>query len=285
MKAIVKIGLWKAIVFLTAVIFLVSCQKYPPTVKTVSASMGTPWIAVASGSVVDDGGADVISYGICLSTNSLPTISDTKKECSSTLGNSAAGFKASFSDMEINTTYYLRAYAINSEGIAYGEVLSTKGSYEPGVMNVSVTEITLSEATFSATVSPHNTNCENWFEYGIIGQTMKKVSVANTSGNKAVEISLKVSDLTPGKTFSLVAKAKNEYGTRTSDAVTFETYAVADYDGNLYHSVTIGNQTWLKENFRGTHYANGDPIANVTNADSWSALTTGAYCWYNNDSE
>ena len=63
----------------------------------------------------------------------------------------------------------------------------------------------------------------------------------------------------------------------------FSTYACVDYDGNYYHSITIGKQTWLKENFRGTHYANGDPIPNVSNADAWSKLTSGAYCWYNND--
>jgi uncharacterized protein (TIGR02145 family) len=58
---------------------------------------------------------------------------------------------------------------------------------------------------------------------------------------------------------------------------------VADYDGNVYRTVKIGTQTWMVENLKVTHYRNGDPIPNVTDNAEWIALTTGAYCWYNND--
>ena len=58
---------------------------------------------------------------------------------------------------------------------------------------------------------------------------------------------------------------------------------IADIDGNLYHTVKIGNQVWLKENLKVTHYQNGDPIPNVTDPVAWGGLTTGAFCWYNND--
>lgn len=56
-----------------------------------------------------------------------------------------------------------------------------------------------------------------------------------------------------------------------------------DYDGNAYPTFTIGNQTWMAENLRVTHYRNGDAIPNVTDNSAWAALITGAYCWYNND--
>lgn len=59
--------------------------------------------------------------------------------------------------------------------------------------------------------------------------------------------------------------------------------AVTDIDGNVYHSVTIGTQVWMVENLKVTKYRNGDPIPNVTPPTTWGALTTGAYCWYNND--
>ena len=58
---------------------------------------------------------------------------------------------------------------------------------------------------------------------------------------------------------------------------------VTDIDGNVYRTVKIGTQVWMAENLKTTKYRNGDPIANVTNGASWKALTTGAYCWYNND--
>jgi uncharacterized protein (TIGR02145 family) len=56
-----------------------------------------------------------------------------------------------------------------------------------------------------------------------------------------------------------------------------------DYDGNVYHTVTIGTQIWMVENLKTTHYRNGDPIPNVPDNTQWSNLTTGAYCNYNND--
>lgn len=62
-----------------------------------------------------------------------------------------------------------------------------------------------------------------------------------------------------------------------------ETPTVADIDGNIYNSVLIGNQCWMKENLATTSYQNGTPIPNVTNDDDWEILTTGAYAWYEND--
>lgn len=57
---------------------------------------------------------------------------------------------------------------------------------------------------------------------------------------------------------------------------------VTDIDGNVYKTIVIGNQTWMAENLRTTHYQNGDAIPNVTDNTTWKDLTTGAYCNYNN---
>lgn len=58
--------------------------------------------------------------------------------------------------------------------------------------------------------------------------------------------------------------------------------SVTDIDGNKYATVTIGGQTWMAENLRTTKYRNGDPIPNITDSVSWSVLTSGAQCTYNN---
>jgi uncharacterized protein (TIGR02145 family) len=55
---------------------------------------------------------------------------------------------------------------------------------------------------------------------------------------------------------------------------------VIDIDGNGYHIVTIGTQTWMVENLKTTRYRNGDPIPNVTDDTKWGNLSTGAYCNY-----
>jgi len=59
---------------------------------------------------------------------------------------------------------------------------------------------------------------------------------------------------------------------------------VTDIDGNVYNTVTIGTQTWMKENLKVTHYNTGVPIPNVKNSNVWDTLTTGARAYYNNDS-
>ena len=59
---------------------------------------------------------------------------------------------------------------------------------------------------------------------------------------------------------------------------------VSDYDGNIYDTVTIGTQVWMKQNLQATHYNDGTAIPNVTGSGAWSSLNTGARCYYNNDS-
>ncbi|MBL0358943.1 MAG: proprotein convertase P-domain-containing protein [Chitinophagaceae bacterium] len=49
-------------------------------------------------------------------------------------------------------------------------------------------------------------------------------------------------------------------------------------------TVTIGDQVWMAKNLEVTNYRNGDPIPQVTDPTQWASLTSGAWCWYNNDS-
>lgn len=58
---------------------------------------------------------------------------------------------------------------------------------------------------------------------------------------------------------------------------------VTDIDGNVYHTVKIGTQTWMVENLKTTHYRNGDPIPNEQNGQNWINLAAGAYADYNNE--
>lgn len=58
---------------------------------------------------------------------------------------------------------------------------------------------------------------------------------------------------------------------------------VKDIDGNAYNTVTIGTQIWMKENLKTTRFRDGTAIPNITDNTEWTNQTTGAYCWYNND--
>jgi len=57
---------------------------------------------------------------------------------------------------------------------------------------------------------------------------------------------------------------------------------ITDVDGNVYHSVIIGTQTWLVENLKTTKFRNGDPITNTTDVTAWATQTSAAYCNYDN---
>ena len=59
---------------------------------------------------------------------------------------------------------------------------------------------------------------------------------------------------------------------------------VKDIDGNVYHTITIGTQTWMVENLTTSRYRNGDPIPQVTEGAQWISLTSGACCFYDNSS-
>jgi uncharacterized protein (TIGR02145 family) len=59
---------------------------------------------------------------------------------------------------------------------------------------------------------------------------------------------------------------------------------VNDADGNVYDTIHIGTQVWLKENLATTKYNDGSLIPSVTNRTKWFHLTSPGYCWYNNDS-
>lgn len=49
-------------------------------------------------------------------------------------------------------------------------------------------------------------------------------------------------------------------------------------------AVRIGTQVWKIKNLTTSHYRNGDRIPEVKRRAKWDSLTTGAWCWYNNDS-
>lgn len=58
---------------------------------------------------------------------------------------------------------------------------------------------------------------------------------------------------------------------------------VTDIDGNQYNSVIIGTQEWQKENLNVSKYSDGTPIPQVTDPTEWENVTTGAWCYFNND--
>ena len=104
-----------------------------------------------------------------------------------------------------------------------------------------------------------------------------------------------ISGLNPNWDYHVRAYATNSAGTAYGNEITFTTLQnstainvpgpnVTDIDGNVYQSVTNCNQTWTKSNLNVSKYSDGTPIPQVTDPTQWANLTTGAWCYYNNDS-
>ena len=93
-----------------------------PTVVTTSPTNVTSTSASVGGKVTSDGGTTVTERGVVYSTSSKPTTSNNKKRS----GRGTGAYSVELSDLSEGTTYYVRAYAINSNGTAYGEEISFK---------------------------------------------------------------------------------------------------------------------------------------------------------------
>ena len=91
-----------------------------PIVSTADIIQITQKTAVSVGEVIDDGGSRITSRGVCWSIDKTPTLRDNKRSRSNGLGS----FTVTITRLEPGTTYYVRAYATNRNGTAYGNVKS-----------------------------------------------------------------------------------------------------------------------------------------------------------------
>ncbi len=111
-------------------------------------------------------------------------------------------------------------------------------------------------------------------------------SSPTTTNNKTMEgtgigtyISSIAVFLMANTTYYVRAYATNSVGTSYGNEISFTTFSSANLP-----SVTICNQIWATQNLSESTYRNGDPIPRVDDPNLWASLTSGAYCYYNNDS-
>ncbi|MBR4497534.1 MAG: T9SS type A sorting domain-containing protein [Bacteroidales bacterium] len=123
------------------VITFTTSQITMPTVSTLNATNVSINAATVGGEVIADNGATIIERGICWSTETItPTIDDNKEMCGTGIGI----FSVSLSSLAGGKQYYVRAYAINKAGIAYGNWIKFETERSiPSVSTVSVDETTI----------------------------------------------------------------------------------------------------------------------------------------------
>lgn len=272
------------ILFLIPVLLFASCKKPAlPTVTTSPVNKILQTSAYSGGYINDDGNAQITAMGVCWNTSGNPVIQDSK----TTETTNTALFISHITGLTPSTKYYLRAYATNSEGTAYGAEVSftTEGVSIPTMTTKAPKSMTLTTAASGG----------NIINDGGIEVTARGVCW-NTTGNPTITDSYSsdgsgeglfvstMADLIMGTKYYVRAYGTNSLGTGYGNELEFTQYEpVLDQDGNPYSVVTIGTQVWMGENLQATTFNDGIAIPNITAGLDWYNTNSPAYCWYNNN--
>ncbi len=186
-----------------------------------------------------------------------------------------------------NTTYQYRVYSFNSVGnsLTYSNVISiTTPQIDlslPILSTSSVISVTDTTAICGGVITSEGGS--NVTSRGVVWSTSDSPTITlNTKtidGSGIGNFNSNITGLNRNTTYHLRAYATNANGTSYGNQQNFTTTNTINLTG-----VTICNQIWTSENISLSNYRNGDLIPEVTDRNLWNSLTTGAWCWYNNDS-
>jgi hypothetical protein len=123
-----------------------------PVITTTAISDVTQTTAISGGNITSDGGGNITARGVVWSTSQNPTIALTTKTSN---GTGAGSFTSNIADLTPGTSYFVRAYATNSVGTAYGNEVSFttttedggSGTYPPGSVFCNGTPTALVDVT------------------------------------------------------------------------------------------------------------------------------------------
>jgi uncharacterized protein (TIGR02145 family) len=269
--------------FVFFLLIIVSCKKVSlPAVTTASVTRILQGSAYSGGQVTSDGGTQITARGVCWDISIDPTVA--KNKTSDSLGTGL--FTSYITGLTASTTYYVRAYATNSEGTAYGlNVEFTTDPVDiPTLNTMGLKSVTLTTASGGGEIS--NDGGLPVTARGVCWNTQGAPSLTDShslDGSGPGLFSSTLTDLSLNTTYHVRAYATNSLGTGYGNDVEFiQMEPVRDNDGNTYSIVTIGTQMWLGDNLKTSTFNDGTGIPYVSSGFDWASTTTPAFCWYNN---
>ena len=258
-----------------------------PTVQTVGATDINSQGATLSGSVLSDNGASITERGfVYMQGTGTPTTDSYKLKVSGKTGE----YTGSLSGLEPNKKYSFRAYAVNSKGTAYGEVMSfLTVTGLPKVSAVDVSKIASTSATLTADVTDHGgeTVSEVGFYYSLDPAVDVETSVKVTRNYAGGAFSTSLTDLSVFTTYYVKAYAVNSAGVAYSSVVSFKTLAdvpvvqtlgsaeVGSDGATLSGTVLTDNGASITE--RGFVWMQGDGTTTTSNSKLKASGTTGDF--------
>ena len=227
---------------------------FAPIVTTTSASGITSTTATSGGNIIYEGGSAVTARGVCWSTSRNPTLRNSHTSDSSGTGN----FTSSLTGLTAGTTYYVRAYAINSFDTAYGnQIAFTTSAVAPTVTTTSVSGITSTTATSGGNVTSDGGSTVT--SRGVCwstsqNPTLRNSHTSNASGTGSFTSSL--TELTTGTTYYVRAYAINSVDTAYGNQITFTSTLEVSYTfsvggsvgGRISVAFSPGNLQWSATN-------------------------------------
>ena len=213
-------------VFLIITSLLFSCGEdpVPPALETTTVIEITPTSAECGGVILDNGGSQITSKGICWNTSNNPTTENNK----SSADNQPDTFAGKLDQLQPNTTYYVRSYGLNSAGIGYGnEVSFTTSGRAPQAITLDASNLQSNSVTVNGTVNPNDLPTSVTFEWGATTDYGNTVSpMQNTvTGNTQVNLNAALTGLSEGTTYHVRIKATNQIGTTYGEDQLFTTPA------------------------------------------------------------
>ena len=260
-----------------------SCKKDPviPTLTTVDVTNATVNSFTTGGNITSDGRAMITASGVCYGTISGPTIQSSV----TTDGSSGGSFVSKITGLTPNTIYYIRAYATNKAGTAYGNEVTATTSL-PALSTLTTTAI--SSITINSAVSGGIITSGGNDSVTVRGVCWAITTGPTTTNNKTADgagtgnFVSTLTGLQTGVIYYVRAYATNSAGTAYGNEIVFSTN-VADVEGNTYKTVLIGTQMWMAENLKTTKFNDNTAIPIITDNTLWKNTTGPAYCWYAND--
>jgi hypothetical protein len=203
-----------------------SFTTLPPEVAsfaTTTSSAITGYSATISSNITSENGASVTERGVCYSTSINPTTSSSKQ----TNGTGSGAYDITLTGLLANTTYYVRSYAINSAGTAYGtEINFTTGTRSlPTLTTTAISAITGTTASSGGNVTSSGNDVLT--ARGVCWSTSTSPTIANSklvNGSATTgTFTSSLTGLTANTTYYLRAYATNSVGTEYGNEVSFTT--------------------------------------------------------------
>jgi uncharacterized protein (TIGR02145 family) len=233
-----------------------------PTLTTNGISSVTETTAITGGNITSDNGGPILARGVCWSsTMQYPTISNNKTSDGSGTGN----FVSIITGINGNTIYYVRAYATNSVGTNYGQLVGfLSGPTVASLSTIEVNSLTLTSAKSGGNItsdgrSPVTSRGICWSS----SQHPSTLDHKTTNGTGSGSFTGSMTGLSKNTEYFVRSYAINSVGTAYGNEVSFitPTYgSLTDIEGNVYKTILAGNQVWMAENLKTTRYSNGDII-------------------------